>query len=371
MTPLSQILELDLYSGDDLAAALDGSHIVKSPADRTAPAAFSRLRDLAEDLRAADWQQWRLRNRTVEGTERDTNLPLRIRFTGAMRAIDFVAAGILGGGDWELVSGASHDADILVSDHPLAAPRLRRTAPIRLPQWVRQTLNTGTEWSDTLDALPRGHRKELGRLLRRHGYRARLNADSDAIEAYYDELHVPYLTRQFGKASLRQDRNVFLALHCRCRRLDLLHDGEVVAANLLEQQGRALAIKRHALLPGRGELRGRADVLDYFSLLTARLLGAGTLDFGLSRPHLEDGVFRYKAKWGCRVIPVNGLKADICIVPLRRTESCFAFLRRNHFLQRGGKNLVVRIPPGQDAEARALADRIAGIQGLRGPEFTG
>jgi multiple sugar transport system ATP-binding protein len=145
----------------------------------------------------------------------------------------------------------------------------------------------------------------------------------------------------------------------------------VVASNLLEQQGDALLIKRHALAPGREELRGRADVLDYFSLLSAQLIGATVLDFGLSRPHLDDGVFRYKSKWGCRVLPVNGLKADICIIPQRRTEACLAFLRRNHFLQRRGDSLVVRAPAGEDGEARALADRLAGVQSLSGREVTG
>ena len=108
--------------------------------------------------------------------------------------------------------------------------------------------------------------------------------------------------------------------------------------------------------PAAPDLPGRADVLDYFSLLLAQMLGCAALDFGLSRPHLDDGAFRYKAKWGARVQPQDtGPKTSILIAPLKRTEATLAVLRRNLFLQRSDNGLLIRVLYDQAAAASGSA----------------
>ena len=129
-------------------------------------------------------------------------------------------------------------------------------------------------------------------------------------------------------------------------------------------QGRdTLLISRSALSP-QPSLRYRSDLLDYFCFLLAQLTGMRRLDFGVSRAHLEDGVFLYKAKWRSRLGPSGPLKNSIHIRPVSRSAATLGFLQRNGFIERRAGGYAVRClreraPSGDEAlRLSELATRV-------------
>jgi hypothetical protein len=113
--------------------------------------------------------------------------------------------------------------------------------------------------------------------------------------------------------------------------------------------------------------RYRSDLLDYFAFVVAQLLGCTALDFGVSRPHLDDGVFAYKAKWRARLLAPGSLKGAIRISASRPSAATLGFLRRNGFLERRGAGFVVRRlepPEPPTAALRAELDELAARSGL-------
>src|SRR5690606_18110214 len=114
--------------------------------------------------------------------------------------------------------------------------------------------------------------------------------------------------------------------------LELSSEGALLGGALLQRgPGSALVIVNSALSL-RHERAGQSDLLDYFTFLTAQLLGCSVVDFGVSRPHLEDGVLRYKAKWRARVSPAGGFDKVLRIAPLRASPATLGFLGRNGFI---------------------------------------
>ena len=80
--------------------------------------------------------------------------------------------------------------------------------------------------------------------------------------------------------------------------------------------------------------RGAADALDYFSLLYAFLKGCRWLDFGPSRPDLNDGAFRYKRKWGTTITPGFAPQAEICWAWNENTEVAAQLMQQHAFLSK-------------------------------------
>ncbi len=357
-----------LFNGDELetAAAMSLVAVTRSSVPRVP--GFDTARRLFDDLvnaRVSDLLPKRL---IVSGVERDSGMPLSILYSGPLRTLDYCAGAIFASGDYDDQDAEDRAAaDIAVGLRRLDGLAVSRAPSIRTPQWVRQVLDLEANWPETIAALPKKQRREIARMLRRHGYRAAMSSGPNAIAGFKTELLNPGLEDRFGRGAIVAADDRFVR---QCRgmlRLDLTHEDTVVAANLLEMRGRRLAIRKCALKPGLDALRGRADVLDYYSLLTAQLLGCNTLDFGLSRPHLEDGSFRYKAKWGTRIVAADGLlKADVRITPIRYTAPVRAFLRRAFFLQRAERGFVVRVV--HDADSSPVADwplwRLADVDGI-------
>lgn len=361
-----------LYAGDELDLAYERSRLRAGLLCRQRARA-GRLAKLRHDLANADLRQILPRRAWVEGREQDSSQALTVLFSGTLRTLDYCARSIFGNDDWQVTAGSSSGAspDIVVTDHPLGGSLSSTLPAIRTPQWVRQELQLAETWSATLSRVPRRLRKELGRLLRKYGYRPVFVGGEQAIRDFREDLLLPSVRERYGSEAIVASAASFYR-ECRgMTRLDLLSGESVVAASLVESDGRRLCIRKSALRPGRDALPGRADVLDYFTLLLAQLAGCRVLDFGLSRPHLEDGTFRYKAKWGTRVVPAGGPKASIRISPRRETPAVLSFLGRNRFLERAGDGFVVRVPADNDRSTMSWQhlERLANVSGIRCAEF--
>ena len=335
-----------IYCGDEIDAAADRSRLSNDVLSARPRGRFHRIARLTRDVRNARFGDWLPRTCVVTGTERDSGEPMAIQIIGTLRVVDFCASAILGSNKYEyadLTPDLAERADVLVSDHPFARPMLRWRRSFRAPPWVRQELPISRCWTDSLGRLRSSLRKEIRRLLRRHQYSIQLSTGQPAIRDYYSDLHIPYVVERFGNSAIYTSEKAFLDQCEHMTRVDLLHDQSVVAASLVECKHSRLAIRSNSMRLGKSELRGRADVLDYFCLLIAHLHGCRVLDFGLSRAHLDNGSFRYKAKWGAVLAPAGLIKAPICITPLRRTDATLAFLRRNYFLQHAHDRYTVRV----------------------------
>jgi len=362
----------DAYTGDCLEQAGERSRIRLRGAGHSP----GRIR-LLHDLRNRPWRSWVPQSRYVSGRERASGEPVSILFRGSLRVVDDVCRFVFGGAEASdgRFSAAPADeragADLVVDDRPFClAPRSSRLA-MRVPPWVRQELPLAGSWPETLARLPGRQRKELRRLLRRHAFGVSVSVGRDRVLDFRNRVLGPYLQEQYGPAAILPAENAFLDEFGRLIRLDLLCDDRPVATNLVDLRERRLVIAKGAPHAGFPELKGRTDVLDYFTVLLSQLLRCDAVDFGLSRPHLDDGVLRYKAKWGTRLRPCGGLKTPIRIFVHRLGAGSRAFLRHNRFLERDGDGFRLRSWIGGPAAAGCLEEleRLRTAHGLRAIEL--
>ncbi len=259
-------------------------------------------------------------------------------------------------------SPGRRDEDVLVLDtQSLIGERLVRRPHLLLPAWIRQRLPLAREWSAVIDNLPRFTRRGVSRYLRKYGFTGRVAHSDDAIDNFYHRLYAPHVRRRHKDEAVVLSEGRFRTLARGCQLVEILDEGDVIGANLVRHVGDTMFILWCGVsdLTKERDLKGATDVLDYFSMLHAFLSGCQSLDFGRSRPTLNDGVMMYKSKWRARLIPARVPQAHIVAVPTRWSPGVTSVLAHNHFVTVGRDGLNGRILlEGPPTEKKGLEELV-------------
>lgn len=369
---------LMLYSGSDLENAyeLSLSRLSNTAVSSDHPPRWTAAAWAARSALRHAHRQFRSLTTTtcreVRGLGRPPGIeePVCVRYLGEMNNFQFLINACFEefdiSGERELTPFeafyAAHrhngDEDLLLVDaeSPLLATRV---ATLRLPPWLKQRVPLQTGWTDFITELPRNTRKEVARYLRKYNYGARLSNSDSAFERFYHDLYRPHVSRKYGEeafilgeASFRRDR-------ADTELIELLHDDNVVAANVIRIVGDTMWILwcGFSELVESRNLKGTTDVLDYFSIVYAACRGVNRIDFGRSRPRLNDGLLMYKAKWNTEVCLGPLKRSPLRILPRNLRPPTARALARSHWVVRSreGLNGVILFDQGPVAEASIKA----------------
>lgn len=244
---------------------------------------------------------------------------------------------------------------------------------VRIPAWVKQRTRVVGEWPEQIQSLGGKLCKEISRVLHKYQYQCRLTREEADISHFYDQLYEPYIRSLYGTSAIVVDRERFLRECQRGVLLQLTANNAIVAAALLRPIGRTMAIVWTGMIPGTEAKRvpGAADAMDYFSLLYAHLKGCRWLDFGPSRPDLNDGALRYKRKWGTQITAGYFEQPPIYWSCTNRSGGAGGnYLRQHAYITRSGNKLnalAFICGDGSEAEitkatSQLLTPGIAGYQ---------
>jgi len=234
--------------------------------------------------------------------------------------------------------------DLIVADVELLfCKMLPRTEFIQIPQWIRQKFDVPDTWEVVLNSFRKSAKKELRRVLK-YGFTHRITASQEDFRTFYHQMYVPYIKKRHGDEAIIVPETKFLR---KCRNgqlMQLLRGEKVVFGVLLNNVGHLSTEWLGA--PDNIEpemLKGASAALDYYIILYAYECGNYTIDFGPSRPLLNDGLFQYKRKWGTYVQDSRMPRGDILLKPLRFNAPIISFFVNNHFITRDRERLVGKI----------------------------
>ena len=209
------------------------------------------------------------------------------------------------------------------------------------------------------------------RRVRRGQWSAEVSHRASDFAAFYREMYVPYVrNRHSANAHVQPARRLRRAFR-RGGLLWLSRDGERRAGLLFEHRGGtlgAVALGTAGGDPGR-ELKEGAIAATYLHMFDyARAAGCADIDLRGSRPSLDDGITRYKRKWGAVVYD----RPDVLTITLvhwhRMTPAVAEFLAHTSLVFRDGGGLSALAAAGPDERAGADSGRTwtrLGIPGLR------
>lgn len=293
----------------------------------------------------------------VSGKEKHSGQPVKALYVGNFNNFAFVFGRIcsefgvieehrninpLGIRSW--VKRYKGTVDLVVADVELL---LCKTLPwmefIQIPQWIRQKFDVPDSWEAVWNSFRKSAQKELRRVLK-YGFTHRTTNSEEDFKTFYHRMYVPYIKERYGDEAIIVPETKFLR---KCRRgqlMQLIRGGKVIYGALINNIG-PLSIEWVGV-PDNLEpemLKGASAALDYFIILYAYEYGNQTIDFGPSRPLLNDGLFQYKRKWGTYLQDSRVPRGDILLKPLNFTIPIISFFVNNHFITRDGKRLVGKI----------------------------
>ncbi len=250
---------------------------------------------------------------------------------------------------WDIfrkIKSISNSADlVLVMVNKFFTRFLMKQGYFIIPEWVSQTLDISKPLEDTWRNLSRNEREYLRKIkacIKRFRYSYEIRYDMDMLEYFYHKIYVPFTLQRYGKlaelASLSSMRRAF-----RRGGLLMVKEGDTYLGGVLFiiARGEIFHIFRWGVASGDQEYlkRGVGGALYYFSIMWTKQQGYKQVDFGGSRAFLNNGILRYKKKWGATVSNNRWLTSTFGLQLLDFTDGVRDFLSNNPFIFADGNNL--------------------------------
>jgi hypothetical protein len=209
------------------------------------------------------------------------------------------------------------------------------------------------------------------RIIRRNRLETAVSHDPSDFDCFYHHMYVPFTRRRFGELGAVKGYRFLRACFRRGALVWVLQEGRRLAAAVVDRNDRRLALR--ALGCMHGDLRvvkmGAFAAVYQFCFAYARQQGCTVAGVGTSRAVLQDGVLRYKRKWGAALMPTTGSSFSL-LLSWRRLQGVAAdFLAHTSpiFIQPDGLAAIHALPVHLRAvrEDALTARETYWIQGLR------
>jgi hypothetical protein len=167
-----------------------------------------------------------------------------------------------------------------------------------LPFWVGWQANLSTPLEKIVKA--NSSLQSDVRRIRKHTLTTKsLPAGADALDAFYNDMYLPYIQRQHQHKAALMTREEMQNSREACELLSVYKDTEPIGAMLIKHEVERPRLWSIGIVGGESEFlrAGAVGALYYYSVKYLQEQGAKSVHFGATRPFLQDGVLQYKRKW--------------------------------------------------------------------------
>jgi hypothetical protein len=213
---------------------------------------------------------------------------------------------------------------------------------LAVPEWIG-TMLTVPEDPENFARKSDNLKNDLRRV-----YRNRLthliSHDEKDFDDFYYGMYVPFVRKRHGQQAVIRN---FYWMRRAFRHGGLLwvqQDGHHIAGQLFRRQGSAIQLLGIGTANGEWKYvkEGAICATDVYIVKYAKNLGFKLIDFGGSRPSLNDGVLRYKRKWGMHLYDMPDNWYRYLIYWNRFNESVISFFSNSPLIFRdhGGLSAI-------------------------------
>jgi hypothetical protein len=188
--------------------------------------------------------------------------------------------------------------------------------------------------------------KDDVRRVRRNGFDYDIQPGSQLVPEFYARMFRPTILNRHG-AEAYLDSQHRIAQYARqpgAEVLRVLHHGKWVAGCLNVATTAGYRLLKLGWVQGDDAVlrAGVVGALYWFTLRRAAELGSPRVFLGPVTPYLEDGVLRYKSKWGATLSAGGNEAGEFRLLLDPGHAACRRFLRTHSFVVRGaGQELIV------------------------------
>jgi len=258
---------------------------------------------------------------------------------------------------------ASKNSDIVIYDgkYPIAHRVLSKIEGITfMPHWVDQVNSSFSSLGDFAKRKNRNAYEDI-RVIKKRGFEFVFSRSAELLGFFYENMYSPFVDNRFGQgrtaSGFKEMEQSFKKGGLALIRLN----GRFLSGTVLELVNKTVHPTYTGVLNGDITLL-KEDVsiaLYYYYFLLAIERGFSRVDFGFSRPFLNDGILRYKSKWNSHLefdpTQINVFAYKI----LRLSPAIKRFLLNNPLITLEGDKLVgnIFIEDGTDVNKEELSHK--------------
>ena len=213
---------------------------------------------------------------------------------------------------------------------------------ILIPQYVRQIRDAIAPDANPFKTLcTHGNTRELSKI-RRNGFTYSLSTDASLLPTFYHEFFLPFILDRHGDEAFTQTFD-------QCQRefeegelLSVLdRNGRTVVGTLVQTRGDTWFIRFFGVRDADFALvrQGGLAAAWLFCIVEASKRGCRHIDFGLSRPFLDQGVLFYKKKWGGWIATHPGASRPLRMLFCNSNPRAHRFIEENPLITQRGNLL--------------------------------
>ena len=288
------------------------------------------------------FRRLRMNEWLIEGTERHTHAPLTIIYTGHKPGLSFVRDLAFGqtlqqkhlGKVWFF---GRFSRQRLPLESALQFVEISETAATKrsvdngfyIPMWINGLLDIE---NSLLLSKEVGNIKEDLRRIRKNKLEYEVTTDERRIADFHRNMYVPYIKNAFGPSALYHSLSALEKSRGTIELLVIKKDENPIAGQILVHEDAGVRTREIGVKNGDRQFvkLGAMGAIYYFGLLHLQKKGYRSVSLGGSRAWLNDGVIRFKKKWGMRL--EKPWPSGLLLIAPQISEGVAAFLENNPFL---------------------------------------
>ncbi|GEM_PF-6621685 len=229
-----------------------------------------------------------------------------------------------------------------------------------IPKWLEQKNLCFKDLSEFARNRNRDAHKDI-RLTSKYNYDYEFSKNEALLKFFYDRMYCPYMHARYPDEKIIASLD-YVKKEFRKGGLLLVKDKDTnkyIAASVIKFDRRVFTAVKLGVLNGDPELLHRRAVsalyISYFKFMEQRKIPG--IHLGASRSFLNDGVLKYKAKWGA-AIEFDRNRGNVFILRICRPSRYMNdFLVNNPFISLENNKLVGNIFTEKDLDAPEMQER--------------
>lgn len=295
----------------------------------------------------------------ISGKEKNSDLPLTILFFSENNKFSYLIdqlfckgpdIKILGGESLRAIASAfkknKNDIDaIFIRCDRFFCKFLEKKGCKIIPEFVSLKVDLSKELSEIYKSFSKSAKEDI-RKVKKEGFSYEITDDLDKIRFFYDSMYIPYSYKRYGNFAICATFSTIRHLVERGSKLMLIKKNNDYLFGSLFFFSNNTVIGTHAgIINGKTELlkKGVSSASYYFAIIYSKKLNAKYLDFGSCRPFLNNGLLRYKKKWGASVENSKSSFSVFGFKPIGKKDGIKEFMLNNPFISWDESKLVGNI----------------------------
>jgi hypothetical protein len=200
----------------------------------------------------------------------------------------------------------NHDSNIdgtVIKSDLFYSSYFKKHECIILPEWISMILDVTKPFDELYRHFSNSARRDYKKFLKQE-YQIEMITNPETLRYFYYNMYLPYIQKTYGTLAICINYPTMKWLFdSGYKLLFIKHKNLYVSGIMYTIEKRALKPKYMGIIQNKRYLlrQGLGAAMYHASIKKAKESNVDIVDFGGTKPFVQDGAFTYKKKWGCAI----------------------------------------------------------------------